>query len=241
MKKKILAIVPARGGSKGIKYKNLKKINNRPLVYYIIKTLLKIKKIDKIVFTTEDEKIKTVVKKLFPKIIVHNRNKTLSTDKATLTEVVKEVSKEFNLKGYKSDYVLQIAPTCPFIKKKTIENIINKLLKKNVECVVTLKKIEHEHPYRAKVLEKKNNFFKPFLKNINVEKYMSRQDLPVMYCTSGAIYARSYKLLQTFDPKNKSFCLGKNPVGVIVSDKEAVNIDRPIDLEFARFIAKKNF
>jgi len=112
------------------------------------------------------------------------------------------------------------------------------LLKRNKSnCIVTLKKIEHEHPYRAKQLDIKNKIFKSFIKNINVEKYISRQDLPVLYCTSGAIYARSYKLLQTFNEKN--FCLGEKPIGVVVDDIEAINIDRKIDFDFAELIAKK--
>ena len=74
------------------------------------------------------------------------------------------------------------------------------------------------------------------IKGINVEKFMSRQDLPELYCTSGAIYGRSYKLLQTFNPNKKSFVLGNKPVGIIVDDIEAINIDRPIDFEFAQFV-----
>ena len=241
MKKKILAIVPARGGSKGIKYKNLKKIDGKPLIYFSLKYLSKVKKIDRIVVSTDNNQIKKAVNFFFPKIEVLNRSKKLASDKATLTEVVKEVSKALYNKGYKSDYILQIAPTCPFIKPSTVEKIINKLEKKNINCVVTLKRIEHEHPYRAKILNKKNSIFKSHIKNINVEKFMSRQDLPEMYCTSGAIYARDYKLLQTFNTKIKNFCLGKNPIGIIVSDKESVNIDRPIDLEFAKFLYKKKF
>ncbi len=241
MKKKILAIVSARGGSKGIKLKNLKKINGKPLIYYSLKYLSKVKKIDRIVVSTDNIKIQKAVKKFFPKIEVLKRSKRLSSHSATLTEVAKEVSKELFNKGYKSDYVLQIAPTCPFIKPVTVEKIIEKLEKKKTNCVVTLKRIEHEHPYRAKILNKNNYIFKSFIRNMNVEKFMSRQDLPEMYCTSGAIYARDYKLLQTFNQKKINFCIGKNPIGIIVSDKESVNIDRPIDLEFAKFLSKKNF
>ena len=120
-----------------------------------------------------------------------------------------------------------------------MEKIIH-VLKKNISnCAVTLKRIEHEHPYRAKRLNVKSKKFNSFIKNVNVEKFMSRQDLPELYCTSGAIYGRSYDLLQTFNSKKKSFCFGKSPYGVVVDDIEAINIDRPIDFDFADFIAKK--
>ena len=62
------------------------------------------------------------------------------------------------------------------------------MLKKKVSnCVVTIK-IEHEHPHRAKKFNKKNHNIHHFIKDIDVEKYISRQDLPNLYCTSGAIY-----------------------------------------------------
>ena len=236
-KKNIVAIVPARGGSKSIPYKNLKKIQNKPLIYFILKTLTQVKSIDRIIVSTEDAKIKKAVKKLFPKLEIIDRAKKLSTDRIALTEVVKHVAAEIHNKDYKPDIVLQVAPTCPYVKKKTIENIVKKLKDNKSDCVVTLKRIEHEHPYRAKELNKKTKFFKSFIKNMNVEKFISRQDLPELYCTSGAIYGRTYELLQKFN--NKDFCLGKNPIGVVVDDVEATNIDRPIDFEFAEFLGKK--
>jgi CMP-N,N'-diacetyllegionaminic acid synthase len=236
-KKNVVAIVPARGGSKSIHYKNLKKIKNKPLIYFILKTLIQVKSIDRIIVSTEDIKIKKAVRKLFPKLEIIDRSKKLSTDRIALTEVVKHVAKAINNKDYKPDIVLQVAPTCPYIKKKTIEDIVKKLKNEQSDCVVTLKRIEHEHPYRAKELNKKTKVFKSFIKYMNVEKFISRQELPELYCTSGAIYGRTYDLLQKF--KNKDFCLGKNPVGVVVDDIEATNIDRPIDFEFAKFLVKK--
>ncbi len=111
------------------------------------------------------------------------------------------------------------------------------LLKKGNDCVVTLKRIEHEHPFRAKKLNENNWKFKSFITNKNVEKYISRQDLPTLYCTSGGIYARSLKLLKKFNEKD--FNLGKKPLGVVVDDIEAINIDRQIDFDFAELISKK--
>ena len=76
-----------------------------------------------------------------------------------------------------------------------------------------------------------------FLSKVNVEQFISRQDLPLLYCTSGAIYARTFNLLKSFS--GKDFCLGNKPFGVLVDDLECINIDRPIDFEFANFISKK--
>ena len=235
-KYKILAVVAARGGSKGIKNKNLRKIGNKELVLHVINTLSLIKTIDTICLSSDSSKIIKVVKTKFPNVQIDYREKKLSGDKVPLTSVAKSVSEKYNKKGDIHEIVLQVAPTCPFIKKNTIELIIQKLIKKESDCAVTLKRIEHEHPYRAKKLYKKN-YFRSLIKNINVEKFISRQDLPDLYCTSGAIYGRTNNLLSTFNEKD--FCFGKNPIGIVVDDFEAINIDRPIDLEFASFVAKK--
>ena len=237
MKKKfkVLAVISARGGSKGIPKKNLKRLANKPLIFHTIDTILKIKEIDKIVLSSDDEKILKTCKKYSKKIELIKRPKRLAMDKTPLTSVVKYVAIEQEKIGYRPDFVLQISPTCPLIKVKTIKKIITHLIKKKSNCVVTLKRIEHDHPYRAKKLLK-NLVFQSFIKNKNVERFISRQDLPTLYSTSGSIYARTFKLLKTFNEKN--FCLGKKPLGVVVDDIEAINIDRQVDFDFANFVLK---
>lgn len=238
MKKKfkILAVVSARGGSKGVPRKNLKKLNDKPLLSYSLNSLLKIKDIDKIIVSSDDKQILRFAKNFSKKIYSVQRPKFLAKDNTPLTSVVKYVALQELRKNYKADFVLQVSPTCPFIKIETIKKIIS-LLKKGNNCVVTLKRIEHEHPFRAKKLNENNWRFKSFITNKNVEKYISRQDLPTLYCTSGGIYARSLELLKKFD--GKDFNLGKKPLGVVVNDIEAINIDRQIDFDFAELISKK--
>ena len=207
-----------------------------PLIVYSLKTLIKIKSIDQIIVSSDSSKILKIANNISKKIKTFIRPRYLAKDKTPLTSVVKYVALDQESKGNKFDYVLQIAPTCPFITEETYKKIIG-LLKRGNDCVVTLKKIEHEHPYRAKEFNKKNAIFKSFIKNIDVEKFISRQDLPTLFCTSGGVYARSLKLLKKFDEKD--FNLGKNPKGVIVNDIEAINIDRQIDFDFAKLISKK--
>tara|TARA_B110001454_G_scaffold218918_2_gene248573 strand:- start:299 stop:1030 length:732 start_codon:yes stop_codon:yes gene_type:complete len=240
MKKKfkVLAVVSARSGSKGVPNKNIKLLGGKPLILYSLEKLLKVKEIDKIILSSDSDKILNIAQKFSKKIHPMKRPDYLAIDKTPLTSVVKHVALELEKKGYSPDYVLQIAPTCPFIKVETLKKIISLLKRKKNNCVVTLKRIEHEHPYRAKKLNLNSFIFKSFIKNIDVEKYISRQDLPTLYCTSGAIYARSFKLLKTFNEKN--FCLGQKPIGIIVDDIEAINIDRKIDFDFAQLLITKN-
>ena len=234
-KYKVLAVVAARGGSKGIKNKNLRLINGKPLVYYSIRNLLKSNCVDTVCLSTDSKKIMKTVKEFYPNILFDKRPKRYSKDKTPLISVPMYVARKLNKQDIFYDFVLQVAPTCPFIKTNTIKKIVNLLKSKKSDCVVTLKRIEHEHPYRAKSFSKKNLTFEPFIKNVNVEKFISRQDLPELYCTSGGIYGRTNELICSYNEKD--FCFGKKPLGVIVDDIESVNIDRKIDLEFASFLA----
>ncbi len=231
----IIAVVPARGGSKGIKRKNLKILGSEPLINYSLKTLLKIKEISRIIVSTEDEEIKRHCKKIHRKIEVLDRPMKLADDKTALTSVVHHVSQQLNQNNEFHKFVLQVAPTCPFVKVNSVKKIIKILTTQKSNCAVTLKQIEHEHPYRAKVLNK-NGAFTQFIKNINVEKFISRQDLPILFCTSGAIYGRSYNLLKKFT--HKDFCFGNKPHGIVLDEIESINIDRLIDFQFAEFIIK---
>ena len=101
-KKKIVAIVPARGGSKGIPYKNIRKLNGKPLIYFIINTLKKIKKIDRIIVSTEDKKIKRIVKQFFPKIEIIHRSQKLASDSATFMADINRVSGHLNVVSLES-------------------------------------------------------------------------------------------------------------------------------------------
>ncbi len=234
---KIIAVVAARGGSKSIKDKNIRLIGKKHLINHILSTLLKVNEIERTILSSDSNKIIKIAKKYNSSHLeTRLRPKNLSQDSTPLTSVAHHIALELEKEGYVPDYVLQVAPTCPFISVSTVKKIINVLRTKKSNCVVTLQRIEHEHPYRAKKLNKKN-YFSQFIKGINVEKYISRQDLPTLYCTSGAIYARSFKLLKSFS--GRDFCLGPKPYGIVVNDREAVNIDRKIDLEFAKFIENK--
>ena len=121
-KYKILAVVSARGGSKGVPNKNIKKINNIPLIAHCLKTLVKIRDIDKIIVSSDSKKILKVASNVSKKIITSVRPKYLARDKTPLTSVVKYVALEQEKINYIPDFVLQIAPTCPFIKKNLRKN-----------------------------------------------------------------------------------------------------------------------
>ena len=116
MKLKFLAIIPARGGSKEIKNKNLIKINNKPLVSYSIESAKKSKFIDKIVVTTDNKNIMRVSKNFGAEIIM--RPKNISGDKAKVEDAILHALDYLkHKKKYIPDYLVLLQPTSPLRKK----------------------------------------------------------------------------------------------------------------------------
>ena len=120
---KIMAVVPMRGGSKSIPYKNIVDLNGKPLCYYTLNELLKTEKIDKVVVSTEDEKIKGVVNQLFNgKVFILDRPIELASDTATsevvLSHVVDTIGKDY-------DYTLFAQCTSPLTEASDFTNLID--------------------------------------------------------------------------------------------------------------------
>lgn len=237
MEKKVLAVISARSGSKGIPGKNLKLLGAKPLVWHIFKKTLASQLIDRVVCSTDDGEIAQIAKEANVDV-PFMRPSELSGDKVPLITVTQYMMQELDKQGYSADIIVQLAPTCPFIRTKSIDLSIKMVMEEDCECAVSLKRIEHEHPYRARHLSE-NNYFDNFIKDINVEAFHSRQDLPTLFCTTGGIYTRQRHLLEQYDESD--FALGKRHKGVVLDDIEAVNIDRPIDFQLAEFLIEKGY
>lgn len=228
----VLAVIPARGGSKGVPRKNLKLLQGRPLLAHMIGAAKRATRVDRLMVSTEEEEIAAAARQCGAEVFPQPH--ALSGDGIPMIAVTKHVMNSVNAAGWTPDIVVQLAATCPFVPPAKIDEAVQILLDGETDCVVSLKRIEHEHPYRAKQLLEDNSF-ESFLKDRRVEQYLLRQSLPPLYCTSGAIYAWTRERLSAWN--GKDFCFGPRPKAVLVSDREAVNIDRPIDFAFAEFLA----
>ena len=184
-KTNILAVIPARSGSKEIPNKNIKKIRGVPLLAYSIKYALKSKIIDKVIVSTDSKKYLNIAKK-YKAEVPYLRKKILSKDDVTDYPVIIDALIRCE-KIYKKmyNYVVLLRPTSPFREKGLIESSYQ-LLKKNPKAtsVRSVKKTDN-HPYRSWIL--KNGFIKGFVKNI-IEPYnIPRQKLPLIMFQTGDI------------------------------------------------------
>ena len=235
MKKKILAITLARGGSKGVKDKNIRILNGIPLIGHTIKEALKSKLIDKYIISTDSKKIKLISQK-FNAECPFLRPKKFSNDKATSVSALQHAVKWIESKeNVKYDYVIELMCTNPFKTVLDIDNIIKKIIKKNADSVIAVHRIEDHHPSRIKKII--NDKIYDFC--IKEKKESRRQDLkPLAYIRSGSIYALKRDYLM-----NKNSRYGSNKsYAYILNHEKVINIDNEIDFITAEamFKAMKN-
>ena len=222
MKKNILGVTLARGGSKGIKNKNLTKINGKPLIYFTINEAKKCKKITNYIVSTDSNKIKKVAKKYkaeYPLQGQENFRKKSNYIRLNSCRIEKIFNKKF-------DYVVELMATNPLKSVKDINGIINILLKNNADSVIAVNQLFDHHPARIKKIVK-GKIFDFAIK----EKLESRrQDLkPDAYVRSGSIYAMSRRFVMN----KKRYFSGKS-FAYILPLKRTINIDDENDLLIAK-------
>lgn len=224
---KILGIIPARSGSKGIKNKNLSKIYNKTLLEIAVQKLKILKRskfIDDFIVSSEDENYLNLAKKYGSN--VEKRPKKLSGDKARIIEVLFNLKKKYNY-----DFFLTLVPTAPLISINSLKNLIIYFKKKKYLSLGTISEYETPHPYLA--MKKKNNKLK-YIFDKNTKKY-PRQARPKLYYYDGCVFIRNFNLIKKKNYSNN--CLGNIFCGFKLEKKESCNIDTLNDLEFC----KKNF
>ncbi len=227
--KTIIAIIPARGGSKGIPRKNIKPLAGKPLISWTIIEALKSKYIDNVIVSTEDPEISEISLK-YGADVPFLRPKHLATDSAKGIDVYIHAINWFRKKGVSFDIVVVLQPTSPARISEDIDGALNYFLKKNADMVISVCKTEH-HPYWAGTLPKDLRMDKFIDSKL---MFMNRQDLPVFYRLNGAIeISTSQYLLRNMN------ALGKNTFAFIMSPDRSIDIDSSIDFEFAELLINK--
>ena len=223
-KKKYIAVILARGGSKRLPKKNLKNLKGKPLIAYTILSALKCKYIDEIIVSSDDEKISKLSKKYGVKIV--KRPKYLSGDYAKSSDALIHVLKD----NLTFDYVILLQPTSPLRNEKHISAAIRILEKKRADALISVYK-DKANPNWSNFLPKNfsmENFFKKKSldkKNYNFNNY---------YRLNGAIYiCKINKFL-----KEKSFFLKKNIYAFEMSQEESIDIDTEFDFKIAKALMK---
>lgn len=223
----VLAVIPARGGSKGIPFKNLLKIKNKSLIQIAIQEAKKSSLINKLIFSSDHNKLINEAKKFIE--VEFKRPARLATDRSSSYDVARHAL-DYYEKTYKkkADYIVLLPPTTPFRTSKDIDDSIKKLIKnKNFDSLVAVTNVNYPPFWMLK--KKKNQKIEWLFKNI--KKYNTRQEFPKVFQPNGMIYIIKRSKLLTMRgilPQNKT-------MGFFVDEEKSVNIDNFEQYKFAKF------
>lgn len=226
---RVLAIIPARSGSKGIKGKNMIDIMGKPLIQYSIESILDSNLISKSIVSTDSKEIGEfcISKGIeFPYI----RPEKISNDEAKSIDVVLHALNELEKTNQIFDYVLLVQPTTPFRSKGIIDRAINQIINSGSNSIISVKPVDHKfHPNWQFRL----NSDKKTLRSYESEVTTRRQSLTETFIRDGSIYITKTSLLL----KKRIFFDFKTEF-IIDTTSPNINIDTPHDLELAREYAK---
>ncbi len=225
MKPKILAIIPARGGSKGVPRKNIKNLGGKPLIVWTIEEARKSKYITRLILSSEDEEIIKIAK-LHGCDVPFIRPSEIAEDSTPgIVPVLHALSQ---CPGY--DYVILLQPTSPLRTVKHIDESIEYLLQQKAKFCVSVTEPE-KSPYWMYTLKDGN--IQPLIKQ---EKFSTRrQDLPIVYALNGAIYIGQVNALL----KEKTF-LTEDTIGYIMNNESSFDIDTITDFKICDYLIKQN-
>jgi len=226
----VLAIIPARSGSKGIKKKNIKNLNNHPLLAYSICIALESKKINNVICSTDTEEIKEIAQEYGAKV-PFLRPKAISNDNSRdidfILHCVNFLSEQ---KQQLPELIVLLRPTSPLRKLETLNNSIRTMQKyKQYDSLRSVCEAK-DTPYKMWKIEKVSNSLKPILHLENdPEPFNSpRQKLPLVYWQTGQI--EIIRLQSLIDSNSIS---GKNIYPLIVDSQMSVDIDSISDFRLA--------
>lgn len=221
---KIIAIIPARGGSKGIPHKNITPLKGKPLIAWTIEQAQDCPLINDILVSTDDEQIASIAKK-YGGSVPFMRPQNLAQDTTPDLPVYQHVLEEY---ADHPDIIVWLRPTSPLRQKEDITNAINLLIEKNYDCVRSVT-LAHHHPYWMKKLE--DHTLRPFIEGHDETVFYQRQTLPPLYYLNGAI-----DVIRCTAVDQNGVLFGGNMGGYILPAEHSIDIDTPLDLKIAEVL-----
>lgn len=223
--KSFLAIIPARSGSKGIKNKNIKLLNGKPLIQYTIDAAIESKIFNEIYVSTDSEEYASVAKKCGADL-PFLRPIEIAQDNSNANEYIIHAINEYKKLGKNFDYFVLLQPTSPLRTSSDILYAVDILISEHLDSVVSVCEAEHS-PYVYNILPKNKNLYEFVLKENN----KNRQEVGKYYRINGAIYIMDCnKYLKT----NNFY--GINSKAYIMEQQNSVDIDSELDFKFAEFL-----
>lgn len=180
----VLAIIPARGGSKSIPRKNVIPIAGKPLIAWTIESALRSQQLERVIVSTDDMEIARIAREWGAEVPFMRPTTLAQDDTPGIAPILHAIEWLAQYQAYQPDYVMCLQPTSPLRTTEDIEAAIQLILQRQTDSVVSVTSVEH-HPYWTKKITG-NGYLTNFLDLDRL--YTRRQDLPEVYALNGAIY-----------------------------------------------------
>lgn len=230
---KILTLIPARRCSKRIPNKNIKALNGKPLLVHTIEAAQKSKYINRVVVSTDSEEIATVAKKCGAEV-PFLRPGSISKSDSTEMEFFNHALNWFSENEcYEPDLIVLLYPTSPFRKSESIDKAIENMLAHPEADSLRSIKLCTEHPYKMWTIEE--SYLKPFVMDKDPNTHtLSYHLLPKVYVQNASIYITKPSTI-----KNKRSPTGDVIIPFVMDEIESIDINNPLDFQFAEMIMEK--
>jgi CMP-N-acetylneuraminic acid synthetase len=230
-KYKILAIIPARGGSKGVPGKNIKRLAGKPLIAWTIETAQNTSCLDRIIVSTDDEKIAAIAREYGAEVPFLRPQEFAGDTSSDMEVYLHALGWLADNENYYPDIIVWLRPTAPLRLSCDIGNGVDKLIASGADWVRSVSLVEH-HPYWMFRLD--DDRLRSFVDGVDISKYLRRQLLPPAYRVNGAVDVAWRK---TLVEKNLLYC--GDVRGCITPPERSVDIDTELDFVMAEAIIKK--
>ena len=226
--KRILGVIPARGGSKGVPLKNIINVGGKPLIYYSIQCAKYSKYIDRTVISTDDLLIKRVAEECGGDVPFMRPEELAKDTSKTIDALVHAVDTMNEIDG-PYDYVVLLQNTVPLRKSWHVDEAIEKIFESDERSLVSVTEVG-EHPILMRTLNEDDT-----VKNLlPMNSTMRRQDFPKFYKVDGAIY------IQKLDEKfNLNTSLNDGRLAYVMENRYSTDIDNYIDIKIVEYYLEK--
>ena len=233
MNAEIIALIPARGGSKGVPRKNIRELGGKPLIAHSIEAARTARMPTRVVVSTDDEEIADIAR-TFGAEVPFLRPPEYAADESSSISVVQHLIGWLDERGESVDVVALLPPTSPFRKADQIDAVLDRLLATGVRSAATICPVRN-HPYF--IYQQIDDYRLTYMMEIE-NRPLRRQDLPVYYRECQSVLASCSAHFKAAGP-NGNIIDPSSLVGVEVDEESALDIDSLMDFEIAEMIMER--
>jgi len=223
---RILGVIPARGGSKGVPRKNIRLLGGKPLISYTVREALACPLLTDVVVSTDDEEIRRIALECGAQA-PFLRPTELSGDRVLAIPTIQHAVREMETRtGRNYDFVVMLQPTTPLRTADDLTAALARLIAEGADGIISVVDVDNWHPMKMKkfVDDRLVDYEAPAVEN------PPRQTLPKVFMVNGALYASRRDVLMNLNSFKGDFCLGH-----IMPPERSVNIDSEADFVLAEY------